>query len=265
MSSDLLRCVLPADTLKRIVDAVSELVSEVAIECTSQGMSIIAMDATHVSLVAVTLEATGFLEYSCSSDATIGLSLKALQKIAKCAAQDDIAIISYNTPGDSTLNVFFDSKTSKRCAEFELKLMDIENDALCLPNREPDATTYLPSSEVWNVCKDLCTIGDVVRITFGAASKSVIFSTSGDIGKASITFKNAMIDTDITNSFSLRYIVSFLKGALAKDVAISMSNDFPLEVGFCLPDGLGSVRYFLAPKIDDASDNEDEDGGGMEG
>jgi proliferating cell nuclear antigen len=52
-----------AQTLKRIIDAIKELVTDAKFECTASGISLQAMDAAHVSLVALLLRADGFEIY----------------------------------------------------------------------------------------------------------------------------------------------------------------------------------------------------------
>lgn len=52
-----------AQTLKKIIDAIKELVTDAKFECTASGISLQAMDAAHVSLVALLLRADGFEIY----------------------------------------------------------------------------------------------------------------------------------------------------------------------------------------------------------
>jgi proliferating cell nuclear antigen len=41
-------------------------------------------------------------------------------------------------------------------------------------------------------------------------------------------------------------------------VTLSLSNEAPLQVEYKMED-LGHIRYYLAPKIDDEGENEDEE------
>lgn len=75
--------------LKKILDAVKDLVTEASWECTSNGMSLQAMDTSHVSLVTVSLNGDGFQRFRCDRNMVIGMNLVSLSKILKCASNDD--------------------------------------------------------------------------------------------------------------------------------------------------------------------------------
>ena len=61
--------------LKKILDAINQLVNEASWECTSSGMSLQAMDTSHVSLVAVNLNADGFSKFRCDRNMVLGMNL----------------------------------------------------------------------------------------------------------------------------------------------------------------------------------------------
>lgn len=62
-------------TLKRILDSIKDLVNEASWDCSATGMSLQAMDTSHVSLVAVLLKAAGFDKYRCDRNVTLGMNL----------------------------------------------------------------------------------------------------------------------------------------------------------------------------------------------
>ena len=52
------------------------------------------MDNSHVALVAVKLNATGFKRYRCDRPIPLGVNLGSLTKVLKCAKDDDICILT---------------------------------------------------------------------------------------------------------------------------------------------------------------------------
>jgi len=57
------------------------------------------------------------------------------------------------------------------------------------------------------------------------------------------------VDEPVSLSFALRYLNLFNKASnLSNQVVLSMSADTPLVVEYKIPD-LGSLRFYLAPKI----------------
>ena len=60
---------------KKVLDAIKDLVNEANWECSSDGMSLQAMDSAHVSLVFIDLKNDGFDPYRCDRNLTMGLNV----------------------------------------------------------------------------------------------------------------------------------------------------------------------------------------------
>lgn len=60
--------------LKKVVDAVKDLVGEANLDVNSTGLSLQAMDSSHVSLTAMSLRADGFEHYRCDRPISMGES-----------------------------------------------------------------------------------------------------------------------------------------------------------------------------------------------
>jgi len=246
--------------LKKVVDAVKELCSEVNWEVTNTGIQMQAMDSSHVCLVAFHLRSDGFDHYRCDRSLTLGINLNNLSKILKCAGNDDIITMKADDSGD-TLTLMFESAKQERISDFDLKLMSIDLDQLTIPDQEYAAEAKMPSSEYQRICRDLASIGDTVLIS--ATKEGIKFSTTGDVGTANITLRHNTTadkqdDQTVINlsepvalTFALRYLNNFAKAApLSSSVKVSLSKDVPVVVEFQIAD-MGYMKYFLAPKIDD--------------
>ncbi len=58
------------------------------------------------------------------------------------------------------------------------------------------------------------------------------------------------MDEPVSLSFAARYLNLFSKaGCLATQVVLNLSNDTPLMVMYKIMNGLGDIKYYLAPKI----------------
>ena len=99
--------------LKKILDAVKELVSDANFDCTDSGISLQAMDNSHVALVTFLLRAEGFENYRCDRSLSLGINVVSLSKIVKTAANDDNLTIKASEDTD-LLNLLFESP-SKFC------------------------------------------------------------------------------------------------------------------------------------------------------
>jgi proliferating cell nuclear antigen len=74
-----------ASVLKKLLDAIKDLVTEANFDCSSAGIALQAMDSSHVSLVAMLLRSDGFEHYRCDKNCALGINLNSMSKILKCA------------------------------------------------------------------------------------------------------------------------------------------------------------------------------------
>lgn len=61
--------------LKKILDAVKDLLNEATFECSASGIQLQAMDNSHVSLVSLNLRSDGFDKYRCDRNLSMGINL----------------------------------------------------------------------------------------------------------------------------------------------------------------------------------------------
>ncbi|GIQ80219.1 proliferating cell nuclear antigen, PCNA [Kipferlia bialata] len=266
-----------ASTLKKMIEAVKGLVNHVNINCNEQGMSIQAIDTSHVALVYLKLRTEGFALYNCEKSISLGISMDHLSKILKSAANNDTVIIRAEDEKDS-LHIIFQPQDEKRVSTFELKLLDIDIPQLVIPVTEFTANVTIASGEFQRICRDLNALGE--NVSLSANKEGMRFSVDGETASGSVLLQPTdnvsdeesgantvvQIKTPVEQSFPLRYMLSFAKATPISDiVTFEMADDIPLAVTYPI-EGQGFVKYFLAPKIDGGSDDEgDEDEGDDEG
>lgn len=71
--------------LKKLIEAIKDLVTDGNFEASETGISLQAMDTSHVCLVALLLRADGFDHFRCDRNVTLGIQLANLSKLLKCA------------------------------------------------------------------------------------------------------------------------------------------------------------------------------------
>merc|ERR1739838_363038 len=95
------------------------------------------------------------------------------------------------------VNFIFESMDQKRYSNFELKLNDIDQEQLGIPDTEYDTIIEMPSADFQRICRDLAAIGDTVTIS--ATKQGVKFSVDGDIGSGDMTIKGMMDSNSAPN------------------------------------------------------------------
>ncbi|KJE94486.1 proliferating cell nuclear antigen [Capsaspora owczarzaki ATCC 30864] len=258
-----------SNLMKKILDAIKDLITEANLEISSGGISLQGMDSSHVSLVALLMRSDGFSPFRCDRNLTLGVNLQAMAKLMKCASNDDILTMTAEDNSD-TLNLQFESPAQDKLSEFEMKLMDIDSEHLGIPETEYDAVIRMPSSEFQRICRDLGAGIGGESVTIACTKEGVKFSVTGSVGSGSITLKQTgSVDKPaesvvinmaqpVTLIFALRYLNSFAKATpLSESVSLSMSREVPLVVEYKMND-TGYVRFYLAPKLEDEENQETE-------
>lgn len=245
---------------KQLIEALKDLVQDANVDCSEDGLSIQAMDSSHVSLVAVELRSGGFDHYRCDRTISLGFNSANMSKILKCAGNDDVITLKAEDTADS-LMLMFESPSQDRIADFELKLMDIDSEQLGIPETDYKCTIKMPSGEFQRIIRDLQVLGDTCVIS--CTKEGVRFSVSGDLGTGNVLIRSnsspdkeedqVLIDMEepVELTFALRYLNFFTKAtSLGPSVIISMSPDVPVVVEYPIEES-GHIKYYLAPKIDE--------------
>jgi proliferating cell nuclear antigen len=218
------------------------------------------MDNSHVSLVYLNLRADGFDRYRCDRNLSMGMNMASVAKILKCAGDKDMITLKAQDDPD-TLSFMFESPNGEKVSDYEMKLMNLDQEHLGIPETEYACVVKMPSSEFRRICSDLVQFGESIVIS--CTKEGVKFSSAGDIGTGNIKLaQTANVDKEeeavtiemsepVTLAFAGRYLMHFTKAtALSPVVQLSLSHDIPLVVEYKIED-IGFVKYFLAPKIED--------------
>ena len=172
----------------------------------------------------------------------------------------------------------FESPNQEKVSDYEMKLMNLDQEHLGIPETDYACVIKMPAGEFARVVRDLSQFGESVVIS--CTKEGVKFSAAGDIGVGNIKLaQTANVDKEeeavsiemqepvtltfatrsdkIFSSFTseiislCRYLNMFTKAScLAPQVSLSMSPDVPLVVEYNIGD-IGHIRYYLAPKIED--------------
>lgn len=175
-----------AALLKKIIEALKDLVSDANWDVNEQGISLQAMDSSHVSLVALLLRADGFDKFRADKNLALGINLASMSKVLKCASNDDTLTLRADDAAD-TITFVFEGQKNDKISDFELKLMDIDGEFLGIPETDYNASVTMSSSEFSKICRDLTILGDTVVIA--ATKEGVKFSVDGDLGSGNVLVK----------------------------------------------------------------------------
>ncbi|XP_039293343.1 proliferating cell nuclear antigen [Nilaparvata lugens] len=246
--------------LKKVLEAIKELLNEATFDCSDSGIQLQAMDNSHVSLVSLNLRSDGFDKFRCDRNLSMGINLASMSKIMKCAGNEDVLTMKAQDNAD-LVTFMFESQNQEKVMDYEMKLMNLDQEHLGIPETDYSCVIKLPSGEFARIVRDLSQFGESVVIS--CTKEGIKFSAGGDIGNANIKLAHTTnVDKDedavsiemqepVSLTFACRYLNSFAKATpLSPQVQLSMSADVPLVVEYKIGD-IGHIRYYLAPKIED--------------
>lgn len=134
--------------LKSLVQSFKELVKDLNINASPQGLHIIAMDESRVALISLHLNYEGFLRYRCDKTSSFGIPVKNLHKILQLADPcDDTVTLKNEQQEFSHLEIIFENIKRDKYKEFKLNTVYMEDD---YDRKVPDVKTL---SEI-NVCSE---------------------------------------------------------------------------------------------------------------
>jgi proliferating cell nuclear antigen len=226
------------------------------------GMTMQAMDSSHVSMVSIKFVATEmFDDYKCSETTNIALSIKNLLTVMKLSTKDSVVKFVQKNPTDDRLTIGITSKDKKTNFLFDLNLMDIECEELDLPDHVTGWKLNVNFTDIANVTNNMGEFGDVVSLCFGISTKDeLLYQMEGGTGVVTGAIQlnssewtgggTTPLET-ITLKLSMRLLKNYLTSRDISDtVELVMGQDIP----FCMSYSTGeqsTVTFYIAPKIEE--------------
>jgi len=241
---------IQASALKTCFEVLKDILNDVNINFTKDGVNITALDNAKVALINMNLQASKFEEYECDRPVTAGVNISNFFKILKIITSNDILSISVTDTEFMKIVIENDTKNSK--SVFELSLLWINDDTLEIPEIVPDCTTILPSVDFQRICRDMANIGEYVSIHRNRNILEII--CNGDFAKqvTSIDTEQDDFDDSIGNRYSLKFINMFTKATnMCSNMKIQQknpSNEMPINFVYDVAN-LGNVEFFLAASL----------------
>ena len=251
--------------LKGIVETLASIIDETEFRVTPKEFTISAMDPSRICLLKLSIKKDNFDDYKCSKDSKVGLNLDDLDKILKRSAANDAVEIDFNEK-DQKIKIKMQREGTSRTRTFSLALLDIDIEEIPMENLlniEYSSKWVINTDFLVEAIKDAEIYSEILNIK-SIEDQGLVFSSTGQIGEMNYELElDELIETDITGTSSGAYSLTFLKAILkissiTEKLEISLKTDHPLKMIFDLLEG-GELFYFLAPRVEEAEFDEDED------
>lgn len=226
-----------------IIGIISDLVSEVRLKVTKEGMGLVAIDPASVAMTYFHIPAELFSRFEIDKEEILGVNLSNLSAVLKrCGLGSSLSI----EKNEGMLHLGIHDRIKR---DFTLALISVEGEDRNLPDWEfksvikMDAQTFVDVIEDCRIVSDACTF-------YAEQNKFVIEAKGLNSSRAEFSSDEVEIYADTSSArFSLEYLAKFIKGAkIASRVEINFSDNHPMRINF--PSGKVMLSFVLAPRVE---------------
>lgn len=226
-----------------IVSIISDLVTEVKIKITKEGMSLTAIDPANVAMIYFRMPADLFSTFTLEKDEILGVNLENLKAVLRrCKLGSALQM----EKTDNMLKIQIQDRIKR---DFMLALLDIDVEEKEMPKWEFKSVIKMDSEAFTEVIEDGLVVSDACTF-FAEPTKFIIEAHGLNSARAEFSSEEIEIYSDISKArFSLEYLNKFIKGSkISSRVTISFSDNHPMRIDF--PTGNVMLSFVLAPRIE---------------
>lgn len=229
--------------LKNIFININEIIDEVVIECTFDGLKFKGIDRGHVCFFEGNLQNDLFEKYSLENPFLMYVDLHELVKIFKRGKSKDILLFQAD---EEIIKIVFKNKNKRT---FQLTQIDMSDNMRDLPTLEYSTVFECDFDSIKNSLQDAYLYSDV--LTFTCENNNLLLSCEGANGN----YENECpLDNPINVGCSASYTVDWLSKIFntklsSNNFKIHMGDDYPMLIEIYSENM--TMTYLLAPRLSD--------------
>lgn len=228
--------------LSKVVDLISELVTEVRIKANEFGMSVVAIDPANVAMIGFKIPKSAFSRFELDKE-VLGVNLDDLKKILKRCGTGSSLILERK---ENFLDIRIIDRIKRN---FQLNLIEIESEDKEMPVLEFASRIEIASEDLIDSIEDCSIVADACG--FKIEDGKFIISAKGiNSTRSEFSGDEAKIEGENCKArYSLEYLQKFMKGAkLCEKTLIRFASDHPLRMDFKAENM--ELSFILAPRVE---------------
>jgi proliferating cell nuclear antigen len=242
---------IQASAFKSVFEVLKDILNDVNIYFTPDGIRILTLDTAHTSLIDTYMKAENFEEYMCNGTVIAGVNITNTFKILKSVTNNDT--LTLDIIDADFMEIRIENPLKRQDIKFRLKLLEINEDRIEPPDVSMSVTTTMPSSDFQRICRDMNNLA--VEVEIRRTGQDFIVKCEGDFAHQDT--KIECIDTmkfegNIYGMYSLKYLNLFTKAtSMCANIQIMQeeANRF-LVLKYDIAN-LGVLKFYLATKASD--------------
>lgn len=235
-----------ASAIKSTFEVLKDILNDVNIYFKKDGVYIVTLDTARTSLVDMYLSSDNFEEYNCENDIVAGINVSNTFKLLKSITNNDVLVI--NIECKEFMNIEIHSESKKACTTFSLKLLDINESQIEVPQMNMTTITPMLSADFQRICRDMYNIGNDIEIT--RDGKNLKLLCEGDFANQETVIECTEESPKISGKYSLRYLNIFTKAtSMCSTVQIMQEEQNRFLILKYNVANLGELKFYLATKV----------------
>jgi proliferating cell nuclear antigen len=193
------------------------------------------------------LSADNFEEYVCEQDEILaGINISNTFKLLKTITNNDILKLEINSREFMDIEIISESK--KTNTKFQLKLLDINESRIEVPDITMTTVTTLPSTDFQRLCRDMSNIGVDMEIL--RECNTITFRCNGDFANQETTIETIEKSDKMSGLYSLKYLNIFTKAtSMCSSVQIIQESGNRFLILKYNVANLGELKFYLATTV----------------
>jgi proliferating cell nuclear antigen len=237
-----------AAAIKSTFEVLKDILNDVNIYFKPTGVDIVTLDTARTSLIDMHLPAENFEEYNCIEPIDCGVNMTNVYKLLKTITVNDVLVISINSK--EYMNIEIHSEQKKTSTKFALKLLDINENQIEVPEMHMTVNTPIPSVDFQRICRDMANIGDEIEISRGG--KILRLTCKGDFADQETEIQCVDECSLMSGIYSLRYMNIFTKAtSMCSTVQIMQEEQNRFLILKYNVANLGDLKFYLATKVNE--------------
>ena len=237
---------IQASAIKSVFEVLKDILNDVNIYFKPSGMYITTLDTARVALVDVFLSADNFDEYECEHEILAGINISNTFKLLKTITNNDVLTLSVMSK--EFMDIHIKSEAKKTTTNFQLKLLDINENRIQVPDINMTTVTTMQSADFQRMCRDMSNIGVNIEIT--RENNLLTMKCTGDFANQETSIECVDESPSISGLYSLRYMNTFTKatGMCSTVQLMQEPGSKFLILKYNVAD-LGELKFYLASKV----------------
>lgn len=227
-----------------MIGIISEMVLEVKIKVSKEGMSLVAVDPANVAMIMFKMPVAAFSQIEVEEE-VLGVSLESLKSVLRRCSVGSSLIMQTQ---EQVLKIQIHDKIKR---EFDLALIEVEAEDKKIPDLEFANRVIMQGIDLQEAVEDCLIVAD--SCGFETSENKFIISAQGNLNAAKVEFSSDEVEIESTqdsrSKYSLEYLQKMVKATKRfEKVGVNFSNDYPLKLEFKTP--LAELSFILAPRVE---------------